>query len=103
MRALVTAELTEDGEERLRALGYDVVRAGWGTTRQALDRDAYVAAAQGCALLVTEIEVVDAEVLDALPEVRLVATARGGPVNVDLDACAARGIPVVYTPARTTS
>ena len=68
MRALVTAELTDDGEQRLRALGYDVLRAGWGTTRQALDRDAYVAAAQGCSLLVTEIEVVDAEVLAALPD-----------------------------------
>lgn len=100
MRALVTAELTDDGEARLRALGYDVVRAGWGRTRRALDRDAYVSAAQGCALLVTEIEVVDADVLAALPEVRLVATARGGPVNVDLAACAARGVPVVFTPAR---
>lgn len=100
MRALVTAELTAEGEARLQALGYQVVRAGWGHTRHALDRAAYVAAAQGCALLVTEIEVVDADVLDALPEVRLVATARGGPVNVDLPACAARGIPVVFTPAR---
>jgi phosphoglycerate dehydrogenase-like enzyme len=100
VRALVTAELTTDGETRLQALGYEVVRAGWGTTRQVLDPEAYVAAAQGCALLVTEIEVVDADVLEALPEVRLVATARGGPVNVDLGACAARGIPVVFTPAR---
>lgn len=100
MRALVTAELPYVGAARLQALGYDVVRAGWGTTRQALDRDAYVAAAQGCTLLVTEIEVVDADVLAALPEVRLVATARGGPVNVDLAACAARGIPVIFTPAR---
>ncbi len=100
MRALVTAELTYDGAARLQALGYDVVRAGWGTTRQALDRDAFIAAAAGCALLVTEIEVIDAEVLAALPDVELVATARGGPVNVDLDACAARGIPVVFTPGR---
>ena len=100
MKALVTAELTDDGQRRLEALGYDVVRAGWGTTRQALDRDAYLAAAAGSHLLVTEIEVVDATVLDALPDLRLVATARGGPVNVDLDACAARGIPVVFTPAR---
>ena len=100
MRACVTAELTDDGERRLAALGYDVVRAGWGSTRQALDRDAYVDAARGSSLLVTEIEAVDATVLDALPEVRLVATARGGPVNVDLPACAARGIPVVFTPAR---
>lgn len=96
----MTAELTADGEARLRALGYDVVCDGWGTTRQALDTGALVAAAQGAALLVTEIEVVDAEVVAALPELRLVATARGGPVNVDLPACAARGIPVVCTPAR---
>lgn len=99
-RALVTAELSDDGERRLHALGYDVVRAGWGATRQALDRDAYLAAAAGCSLLVTEIEVVDAEVLAALPDLQLVATARGGPVNVDLEACRARGIPVVFTPAR---
>ena len=100
MRACVTAELTDDGAARLAALGYEVVRAGWGATRQALDRESYVGVARGCSLLVTEIEVVGADVLDALPDVRLVATARGGPVNVDLDACAARGIPVVFTPAR---
>ena len=99
-RALVTAEWTDEAEQRLRALGYDVVRAGWGATRQALDRDAYVSAAADATLLVTEIEVVDADVLAALPQVELVATARGGPVNVDLDACRARGVPVVFTPAR---
>ena len=100
MRALITAEFTDEGQRRFEALGYDVVRAGWGVTRSVLDREAYVAAAQGAQLLVTEIEVVDAAVLGALPEVRIVATARGGPVNVDLAACAARGIPVVHTPGR---
>lgn len=100
MKALVTAELTDDGVARLEALGYGVARAGWGVTRQALDREALLAAAAGCSLIVTEIEVVDADVLAALPELRLVATARGGPVNVDLVACADRGIPVVFTPAR---
>jgi D-3-phosphoglycerate dehydrogenase len=99
-RALVTAEWTDAGERRLAALGYEVVRAGWGSTRQALDRDGYVAAAAGAWLLVTEIEVVDAAVLAALPDVRLVATARGGPVNVDLAACADRGVPVLCTPGR---
>ena len=100
MRALVTAEWTADGSRRLEALGYEVVRAGWGVTRAVLDREAYVAAAAGCALLVTEIETVDEAVLARLPEVRVVATARGGPVNVDAAACAARGIPVLSTPGR---
>ncbi len=100
MKACVTAEFTDEGIGRLEALGYSVLRTGWGTTRQALDREAYLAAAAGSALLVTEIENVDVTVLDALPELRLVATARGGPVNVDLAGCAARAIPVVFTPAR---
>jgi phosphoglycerate dehydrogenase-like enzyme len=100
VRALVTAEFTDDGVRRLEALGLQVTRAGWGTTRRALDAAALVEAAAGVEVLVTELEVVDAGVLAALPALRLVATARGGPVNVDLAACAARDVPVVFTPAR---
>jgi D-3-phosphoglycerate dehydrogenase / 2-oxoglutarate reductase len=100
MRALVTAEITDDGVRRLAALGYDVTRAGWGVDRQVLSESAFVTAAEGCSLVLTEIEVVSAAVLDALPDLRLVGTARGGPVNVDATACHARGIPVLYTPGR---
>src|SRR5881409_884564 len=34
-------------------------------------------------------------VLDAVPELRLICCARGGPVNVDVEAATERGIPVV--------
>lgn len=100
MKALVTAEITDDGVRRLAALGYDVTRAGWGVDRQVLPEPAFVTAAAGCSLVLTEIEVVSAAVLEALPDLRLVGTARGGPVNVDATACQARGIPVLYTPGR---
>lgn len=100
MVTVVTAEWTPGGTARLEALGHRVVRAGWGVTRQPLDRDALVEIAFGAEVLLTEIEVVDAAVLAALPDLRLIGTARGGPVNVDLDACQARGIPVLFTPAR---
>lgn len=43
---------------------------------------------------------VSAEVLDAGGALRLVGCARGGPVNVDLAAASARGIPVVTTPGK---
>src|SRR5215469_15907963 len=42
---------------------------------------------------------VTAEVLDAAP-LRLVCCARGGPVNVDVAAATARGIPVTNAPGR---
>ncbi len=100
MKALVTAEFTDQGVRRLEELGIAVQRAGWGVTRQALDSAGLIAAAEGADLVITELEVVDEALLVAVPTLRLVATARGGPVNVDLAACAARGIPVVFTPGR---
>jgi D-3-phosphoglycerate dehydrogenase / 2-oxoglutarate reductase len=39
-------------------------------------------------------------ILDASPRLRLVCCARGGPVNVDVAAATARGIPVVTTPGK---
>jgi D-3-phosphoglycerate dehydrogenase / 2-oxoglutarate reductase len=43
---------------------------------------------------------VTADVLDAAPGLRLVGCARGGPVNVDIGAATARGVPVVTTPGK---
>jgi len=42
---------------------------------------------------------VTAEVLDAAP-LRLVCCARGGPVNVDVAAATARGVPVAFAPGK---
>lgn len=39
-------------------------------------------------------------VVEAAPSLRLVGCARGGPVNVDVDALTARGIPLVNTPGK---
>jgi D-3-phosphoglycerate dehydrogenase len=40
------------------------------------------------------------QVLDASSNLRLVCCARGGPVNVDVDAVSARGLPLVNTPGK---
>ncbi len=51
------------------------------------------------ALVVQGAPVTD-QVLDASHELRLVCCARGGPVNVDVEAATARGVPVVNTPGK---
>jgi D-3-phosphoglycerate dehydrogenase len=43
---------------------------------------------------------ISAAVLEANPQIRLLACARGGPVNIDLDAAARRGITVTTTPGK---
>jgi phosphoglycerate dehydrogenase-like enzyme len=100
MRALVTAEFPRDGLEELAALGYEPVHAGWGVTREAMSREALIAALDDTEILICELERVDAQVLDAAPSLRLVASCRGNPTNVDLDAASARGITVLATPGR---
>jgi D-3-phosphoglycerate dehydrogenase / 2-oxoglutarate reductase len=42
-------------------------------------------------------------VLDASPELRLVCCARGGPVNIDVEAVSARGLPLVTTPGKNAA
>lgn len=44
-----------------------------------------------------------ARMLDQLPNLKLIGVARGGPVNVDVDAANARGVKVVRVPGRNAS
>ena len=51
-------------------------------------------------VLVVQAAPVTEEVLEAAPSLRLVCCVRGGPVNVDVAAASARGIPVATTPGK---
>jgi D-3-phosphoglycerate dehydrogenase len=54
----------------------------------------------GVEVLVVQGAPVTDAVLDASRELRLVCCARGGPVNVDVDAASVRGLPLVVTPGK---
>ena len=62
-----------------------------------------VATAAGSRILVTHLAPVSRGILRDLPELEMVAIARGGPVNVDVDAVRERGIRLVNTPGRNAS
>jgi D-3-phosphoglycerate dehydrogenase len=51
-------------------------------------------------VLVVQAAPVTEEVLDGSPSLRLICCVRGGPVNVDVAAATARGIPVATTPGK---
>ncbi len=53
--------------------------------------------------IVCETDVLDAQTLAMMPNLRLVISARANPVNVDLDVCRERGIVVATTPARNAA
>ena len=56
--------------------------------------------AAGAQVILTHLAPITAAVFDAAPQLRVVGVTRGGPVNVDLQAATARGVPVVYLPGR---
>ncbi|MBO6757249.1 MAG: 2-hydroxyacid dehydrogenase [Roseibium sp.] len=54
-------------------------------------------------VLVTHLAPLSSSMLDALPNLGLVAVSRGGPVNIDMNAAESAGVLVVNTPGRNAS
>ena len=54
----------------------------------------------GAEVFVTHLAPVNAWLLERCPNLRLIAVARGGPVNIDVEAARARGVAVVNAPGR---
>ncbi len=54
-------------------------------------------------VVVTQLAPFSATVLERLPDLRLIAAARGGPVNIDMEAARKRNVLVVNAPGRNAS
>ena len=72
--------------------------------REAAGNPAELAAlADGADVLITHLAPITAAVIGAAPGLRIIGSTRGGPVNVDLDAATAAGVPVAFLPGRNLS
>jgi D-3-phosphoglycerate dehydrogenase len=65
--------------------------------------DEIVALCGDASIVVTQLAPFSAEIMDRLPNLKLIAVSRGGPVNIDVAAAHARKIRVVNTPGRNAS
>lgn len=101
MKVLVLAPFDADELERLRA-GHAVAYESWIEQRRMLSPDELAdrLVAGGFDAVVVEAEFVTRDVIAAAPALRVIASARGKPVNVDVDAATEHGRVVLQTPAR---
>jgi autoinducer 2 (AI-2) kinase len=95
----VTAAFDDASLDRMRRYA-DVEYASFRDSMRILTGPSLVDALADREVLVTEMDVVDTAVLKKLPRLRVVAACRGDAVNVDVDACTAFGIPVLFAPGR---
>jgi sugar (pentulose or hexulose) kinase/phosphoglycerate dehydrogenase-like enzyme/ribulose-5-phosphate 4-epimerase/fuculose-1-phosphate aldolase/putative sterol carrier protein len=95
----ISAEVDDLTLRNLREVG-DVTYKPYRTEGILLTGDDLVQCLKNFQVFVTEVDIVDAEALLKLPDLRMIIVCRGNPVNIDIEACSSASIPVTNTPAR---
>jgi phosphoglycerate dehydrogenase-like enzyme len=100
MKALVTANFSEDGLARLEKL-MEVTYEPWGDSRKITlsDELAERLKSLGADVVIIEADLCHEEVFEEV-DLKMIGVCRGDPLNVDVELATEKGIPVFYTPGR---
>ncbi len=99
-RVLITAPFGREALGMMEEFA-DVEYAPWWETHRVYQGGKELARAlRGYQVFITEMDVIDFEAIQNLPELRVIISCRGNPVNVDIESATEYGIAVINTPGR---
>ncbi|KGK86337.1 2-hydroxyacid dehydrogenase [Clostridium sp. HMP27] len=101
MKALVTAEINEGIISELEDY-MELTFEGWGKELRKLTEDEMIYFLKDKEVLITSYDPITRKVIEACPNLKLIACTRANPVNIDIDCAKERNIPVIYTPGRNS-
>lgn len=99
MITFVTASLDQNGLDTLRKYG-EVRFQPIAETRQLLGGRRLVRALEDVDVFITEADNLKEREIEVLENLQIICSCRGNPVNIDVNAASAKGIPVVNAPGR---
>lgn len=103
IKTVCTGTITPDFMAKLNEC-CDITMGGYAVTGlNTMPEDELIDLLKGAELAIIEYENVTRKVIENSPSLRLIVCPRGKPVNIDCEAAAERGIPVVNTPARNAN
>jgi len=98
-KAVVTARILENELNQLKKY-CDVTMTGWVKNGKLFNEDKIIEILQDADILIVSYENITKKVIKNSKKLKLIGCPRGNPVNVDVKAASAIGIPVIYTPGR---
>lgn len=102
IKTVCTATITDRYMEELQKY-CDITVDGWIKTGDFLPEEQLIQLFQGAEIIIVEYEDITRRIIESLPDLKLIVCPRGTPVNIDCEAAAERGIPVVNTPGRNAN
>ena len=101
MKIFFTAEYNEEELKPLYDMG-EVVLDGWAVGLPKIPEEELAEKVKDADMIITSYDDITRKVIEAAPNLKLIACTRATPVNVDMEAAKERGIPVLFTPGRNS-
>lgn len=102
LKTVATARIEQPYYDML-AQYCDIKVTGWAVTDRIWSEEEIFPQLKGAEVLIIGYEKLTKEMLERLPELKLIACCRSSPVNIDVQAARELGIPVIHTPGRNAN